>query len=109
MERRVFLAIFLAAIVMYGWQALFVPPPPPPTQTQAKPTPTATQAPPGTPSPQPVPVEAPAAPDTSGPEAGGAAAVVSETGEREIVVETATVQAVLTNRGGRLLHWRLKE
>jgi YidC/Oxa1 family membrane protein insertase len=109
MERRVFLAIFLAAIVMYGWQALFVPPPPPPTQTQAKPDPTATQAPPGTPSPQPVPVEAPAAPDTSGPEAGSAAAVVSETGEREIVVETATVQAVLTNRGGRLLHWRLKE
>jgi YidC/Oxa1 family membrane protein insertase len=36
-------------------------------------------------------------------------AVLSEAGEREIVVDTATVQAVLTNRGGRLLHWRLKE
>jgi YidC/Oxa1 family membrane protein insertase len=29
--------------------------------------------------------------------------------EREIVVETTTIEAVLTNRGGRLLHWRLKE
>jgi YidC/Oxa1 family membrane protein insertase len=31
-----------------------------------------------------------------------------ETAEREIVVDTATVQVVLTNRGGRVLHWRLK-
>jgi YidC/Oxa1 family membrane protein insertase len=29
--------------------------------------------------------------------------------EREITVDTATVQAVFTNRGARLLHWRLKE
>jgi YidC/Oxa1 family membrane protein insertase len=28
--------------------------------------------------------------------------------EREIVVETLTVQAILTNRGGRVVHWRLK-
>ena len=37
------------------------------------------------------------------------AALTSEPSEREIVVETATVQAVLSNRGGRMLHWRLKE
>jgi len=35
--------------------------------------------------------------------------VVAETAEREIVVDTATVTATLTNRGGRVLHWRLKE
>src|SRR5204863_3447447 len=35
-------------------------------------------------------------------------ALVSETSEREITVDTSTVQAVFTNRGGRLLHWRLK-
>ena len=52
---------------------------------------------------------APAAP---APEAAAVAepqALVSETSEREITVDTATVQAVLTNRGGRLLHWRLKD
>ena len=37
------------------------------------------------------------------------AAQISEPSEREIVVETATSQVVLTNRGGRILHWRLKD
>jgi len=34
--------------------------------------------------------------------------VVGEATERQTVVETADVEAVLTNHGGRLLHWRLK-
>ena len=38
-----------------------------------------------------------------------AAVVVGEPAEREIVVDTATTEATLTNRGGRILHWRLKE
>jgi len=104
MERRVFLAIFLAAVVMYGWQALFVPPTPPPDQRTAPASGTAT---PGSGQPQasaPAASAEPAAPETPGVEA-----LVSEASEREIVVETATVQAVLSNRGGRLLHWRLKE
>jgi YidC/Oxa1 family membrane protein insertase len=33
---------------------------------------------------------------------------VSDTSEREIVVETADVEAVLTNHGGAVTHWRLK-
>ena len=37
------------------------------------------------------------------------AAQVSDSAEREIVVQTATVEVVLTNRGGRVLHWRLKD
>ena len=37
------------------------------------------------------------------------AAQITEPSEREIVVETATTQVVLTNRGGRILHWRLKD
>jgi YidC/Oxa1 family membrane protein insertase len=98
MERRVFIAIFLAALVMYTWQALFVPPVPPASQQPAQPE---AQTSPAAPAPPPVapPPEEPA----------GAAAIVGEEAEREIVVETATVEAVLTNRGGRLLHWRLKE
>jgi len=37
------------------------------------------------------------------------ALLVGETSDREIVVETTTVRATFTNRGGRLLHWVLKE
>ena len=36
-------------------------------------------------------------------------AQISDTAEREIIVDTATSQVVLTNRGGRILHWRLKD
>jgi YidC/Oxa1 family membrane protein insertase len=106
MERRVFLAIFLAAVVMYGWQALFVPPAPvdtakPPAAAAGNTSSTqqaaATTAPAAAAAAQPV-VAAPAAD-----------ALVTDAAEREIVVDTATVQAVLSNRGGRLLHWRLKE
>ena len=101
MERRVFLAILLAAIVMYAWQAMFVPPAPAPATEQAASPPASTAEPPAAAAPAPVTpsVASPAVPE----------AVISEAAEREIVVETATVQAVLTNRGGRLLHWRLKD
>jgi YidC/Oxa1 family membrane protein insertase len=110
MERRVLIAVFLSFLVLYGYQALFVPPAPPP----------ATQ----TPSPQATPPVAPTQPgDSTGAPAAGApgatvapvpdvpaaAVIVGDTGEREIVVDTATAEATLTNRGGRILHWRLKE
>ena len=45
----------------------------------------------------------------SPPVAAAPAASRAKPAEREIVVETATAQAVLTNRGGRVLHWRLKD
>jgi YidC/Oxa1 family membrane protein insertase len=104
MERRIFIAILLAALVMYGWQALFPPPPPPeqpaPAAQPAAPPAAATPPPAATPAPAaPAPVAAAPQPE----------AVTSEPAEREIVVETAGVQAVLTNRGARLLHWRLKD
>jgi YidC/Oxa1 family membrane protein insertase len=35
--------------------------------------------------------------------------VIGDTAEREIVVETATVTATLSNRGGRIVRWQLKE
>jgi YidC/Oxa1 family membrane protein insertase len=107
MERRIFLAILLAALVMYGWQAFFMPPVPP-ASTAQKPT-TATGTPPAAPATPSV--AAPAAPAEAAPTsvAPVAEAVTGEAVEREITVETATVQAVLTNRGGRLLHWRLKD
>src|SRR6185503_19444797 len=109
MERRVFIAIVLSFLVLYFYQTYVAPSPPP------APKPAASSA----PTPSAAPSSAGAAPSTpSSPPPSGAAlssgsrepqAVVSDTAEREITVETAKVTAVFTNRGGRLLHWRLKD
>jgi YidC/Oxa1 family membrane protein insertase len=98
MERRVFVAILLSFAVLYGYQALFVPPQKPqvdvvepkerPAQTAPEATPQVVEQPPAEQEP---------------------AAQVSDSAERDIVVETATSEVVLTNRGGRVLHWRLKD
>ena len=106
MERRIFVAILLAAVVMYGWQVAFPPPAPPAavatpqTPSATPPAATALPAAPGVPA-----VATPSAP----PSAPAPDALITEPTEREIVVETATVQAVITNRGARILHWRLKD
>ena len=102
MERRVLLAVVLSFLVLYAYQALFVPRPSPNQQIQQASTETAPAAPPTT-SPTPTPAPTPE-PDVPEPDA-----VTSDASERQIVVETATVQAVFTNRGGRVLRWRLKE
>jgi YidC/Oxa1 family membrane protein insertase len=104
MERRVFLAILLSFIVFYGYQTLFVPPPPPPAQgAPAAVTPPQAQGSGST-------AAGAALPAASTPVgASDPAPVTAESVEREIVVDTMTVQAVFSNRGGRLLHWRLKE
>ena len=100
MERRVFIAIILSFVVLYVYQAMFVTTPPPAPATQA------TEAAPA--AVPPATVAAPA-PETTTPEPDAPAASVFESSEREITVDTATVQAVLTNRGGRLVHWRLRD
>ena len=97
MERRVFVAILLSFAVLYGYQALFVPPQKPAVnvvEPKERPAQTAPQA-----TPQVVEQFAEAEP----------AAKVSDSAERLIVVETSTSEVVLTNRGGRVLHWRLKD
>ena len=101
MERRFFFAILLSFVVLYAYQALFVPPSPPNRTTSgntSSPVPAAEQA---SPPEAPPSQEAAAAPTVEAPVAG-------DEREREIVVETSTIQAVLTNQGGRVLHWRLK-
>jgi len=109
MERRVFIAIVLSFLVLYMYQAYFAPPPAAPakpaastaSQTQASTAASGTGAAPAT-------TEAPADAAPQPAAAPEPQALVSETSEREITVDTSTVQAVFTNRGGRLLHWRLK-
>ena len=109
MERRVLIAVILSFLVLYGYQALFVPAPPPPGSQAPAQQPAAT---PGTQAPTPAAPAAPSAtsaPAAIAPAAPAAAATVSETTERTIVVETATVEATLSNRGGRVVNWKLKE
>ena len=110
MERRVFIAIVLSFLVLYFYQAYFAPPPPPAPKPAASTS--APAAPAQAPSESNRSSSAPSVPEpsaavsTASPEP---QAVVSDTAEREVTVETGKVTAVFTNRGGRLLHWRLKE
>jgi YidC/Oxa1 family membrane protein insertase len=104
MERRVLLSIFLAFLVLYVWQALFVKPVPKPTGASA-----AGAAPAG--APPAAVATPPSAPPKAAPQPPAepaAATVVGETTERDVRVETRDVLAVFTNRGARIKSWRLK-
>jgi YidC/Oxa1 family membrane protein insertase len=104
MEKRVFLAILLSFAVLFLYQAL-IPPPPPGNATGTlieNPGPAPGAAPSaGSLAPSTLTTPTPAAFPPSDP-------VLGDTQERDIVVETASVRAVFTNRGGRLRHWQLK-
>lgn len=136
MERRVLIAITLSFLVLFLFQRFVMPPPSAPLESQSGAT--AGQA-PGTATPAPgsmaaltQPSNAPSAPAViqsgamgdkpvsgiatpglrtvaPGAEVGGPTVIVGETAVREIVVETTTVRATFSNRGGRLLHWMLKD
>lgn len=122
MERRVLLAITLSFLVLFVYQALVGPPPAdqgsaPVPASQEVPTQTGASGMGASPG-------AAAVADAQASSAGEASAIqqqgtgasqettaarVGDTEEREIVVETPIVRAVFTNRGGRLLHWVLKD
>ena len=110
MEKRVLLSIFLAFLVLYAWQAVFVNPVP-------KETPRSASVPPAgggrdagedaRSAPMPNPAATPAPPPAQ-PKADTAEALVTATAERDVRVETRDVVAVFTNRGARLKSWRLR-
>ena len=107
MERRVLVAIFLAFIVLYLWQAFVVPPPQPPSalpQADAGSAPAASAPAAGIENPEPAPSV------TAEADAGVAPAdvLVGDTSEQEFRIETPNVVALFTNRGARLKSWRLK-
>lgn len=136
MERRVLIAITLSFLVLFLFQRFVMPPPSAPLESQSGAT--AGQA-PGTATPAPGSMaaltqssNAPSAPAAiqsaamgdkpvsgiatpglrtvaPGAEVGGPTVTVGETAVREVVVETTTVRATFSNRGGRLLHWMLKD
>src|SRR3954451_18742090 len=109
MERRVLLAIFLAFLVLYTWQALFVKPvPKPATGAATNPSPVTAPVDPvgGSAAASPAAADQPAvAPKSS---VALAPALVAETSEREVRVETRDIIATFTNKGARLKRWRLK-
>jgi YidC/Oxa1 family membrane protein insertase len=107
MERRVLLAIFLAFIVLYTWQALFVKPVPKPGPESAQATSVSSPS-PVAPAGASGPAEAPLPSVSAKPSAPLAAALVADTAERDVRVETRDVIAVFTNKGARLKSWRLK-
>jgi YidC/Oxa1 family membrane protein insertase len=108
MEKRVLLAVFLSFLVLYAYQAILPPPPPrpvTPTPGAAEQPPTVTAA-PGSEAPAETPADTAAPAPAAAPPA--AAAVVGEESERVITIDTATVTAELSNRGGVISSWKLK-
>lgn len=97
MEKRVFLAIFLSFGVLALYQAFFAPPPTKPAQPSAASS-----------APAPSPAPAAPAPPLAPPTAPSAAAAVTGSEARDVTVETDTVSAVFTTKGGALKSWRLK-
>ena len=105
MEKRVFLAIFLSFGVLALYQAYFAPPVPAP-----RPAVTETSAPTAQPAAAPA-ASAPAGTPTTvaaAPAASAVRAVVADTAARDIAVETDTVSAVFSTKGGALKSWKLK-
>ena len=108
MERRVLLAIFLAFLVLYTWQALFVKPVPKPAPGSATTTSATSAAASASGSSAAPPSEPVVGAKPSAPSAPLAPAIVADAAERDVRVETRDVIAVFTNKGARLKSWRLK-
>src|SRR5436190_3528517 len=111
MEKRFLLFIFLSLAILTVYQSLVVKPVPKPVPgatvasgaTGTRSSTTSTTAPAAVaPIPQPTEQAAPPPPSADVP------ALVGETSEREVRVETRDVIAVFTNRGARLKSWQLK-
>jgi YidC/Oxa1 family membrane protein insertase len=102
MEKRFVTFIVLAALILVGWSFLYrqlFPKPPAP----AAPTPAPAAAAPENPAaPVPAAPVVPAAHATEGPAVAAAAS-------QEIKVQTDFAEIVLTNAGGRVRSWRLKD
>jgi len=99
-ERRLLLAVALSLLVLTAYQLFFAPPPAPPrpVATAVSPHPGVTVAP--APSAAPPP-SAPAVASTPLP-------AVADSRERRVEVQTEDATLAFTNRGARLVSWRLE-
>jgi YidC/Oxa1 family membrane protein insertase len=96
MEKRVFLAILLSFVVLAVYQAVFPPVQPAPQTAEAVTAPQDSRG--------QVAADAPGV-ETATP---APAALVADSSERDIVVETDAVRAVFTTAGATLKSWQLK-
>jgi YidC/Oxa1 family membrane protein insertase len=101
-ERRLILALALSLVVLMGYQFLFAPPPPP-----APPAKPGVGASPGTAATPPP--AAPSAPANAPPPPPAAVPQVGADHEHGVEVDAPEVKVVFTNKGGRVLSWRLKK
>src|SRR6185295_7612800 len=100
-EKRLLLAVALSLLVLTAYQLLFAPPPKP----HPSPTAVASAAPP---SPGPSPAALPGArPGVPSPSSAAAVAPVADEKERRVEVQNTDVAVAFSNRGARLLSWRL--
>lgn len=97
-ERRLLLAVALSLLVLTAYQMLF--PPPRPVASPRPPVSPAAAAPSPTGAPRPEPV-------SQAPAAEPAQPTVADERERRVEVEGPQLAAAFTNRGARLLSWRL--
>jgi len=103
MDKRFIAAVGLSILILLGWQYLFPPPKPEP-----RPQPAAqTTAEPAGPAQATVPEPNRAEPTPSGPTV-EATDPVAAASDEEVRVETEHFDVTLTNRGGRVLSWKLK-
>ncbi len=103
-ERRLLLAVALSLVVVITYTWLFAPATPPPATRPTSPAAAAAPAPAAAATALPAPAEAaPAA--ASAPEA--AAAAVADDRERRVEVTAPDYAVAFTNRGARLVSWKL--
>jgi YidC/Oxa1 family membrane protein insertase len=107
LERRVLIALFMSFLVLYAYQAFFPGSKPKPATAPTGAAAPATAGSTGAGSA----AEGTAAPGatTPGEPAAAPAALVGESSERDVTIDTRHVIAVFTNKGGRLKSWKLKE
>src|SRR6185436_7516014 len=96
-ERRLLLAVALSLLVLAGYQLLFAPPPAPHDPAAA------------TASPGPAPSAASLRPEAAAASPGEATApAIADAKERRVEVQGKDATLAFTNRGARLVSWRLE-
>jgi len=102
-QMRVALAAILSLIVIVGWEIFFKPPKPPQSAQQSQTSSTVVQA-PGAPL-APPPSTTSSQPQPAAP---ASVAVVSDSQEKTVVIESDLYRVELWNRGGVVQSWQLK-
>ncbi len=102
MEKRALIAIALSFLIMLAWQAFFAPEPAPVGSAPAQQAETVDRSSPETAT---TPAADPAVPGEPEP----FLEAMEDTAERQVRYENDLFDITLSNRGGRVLSWRLKE